>query len=994
MRLSTLFTSIVFLFIGVNVLFSQQYQFTNYSVTDGLAQSQVFAIDQTSDGHVWMATQGGGLCRFDGEHFETFSTQQGLASNYIHCLLAVSNDLFVGTSEGLNIISNGKIVRLTFPEKDVSVADLLRLKNSTIAIATNKGLFLYDGSAIKKSSFDLTSIGSLYALELDQKDQLWIGGNTGLMSCSDQNCIEYTLDSGLNVENIRALHCDAFGNMWIGTYGAGVNVFTDQKMLDMNPILGLSEGRIHDISSDLEGNIWFATQQKGLCQFKPATAESIFVTEKNGLANNHVRCIFRDEWNNYWIGTSGGGASKYTGQQFKYITQRQGLAGNYIYAIAQDSYGRILIGNSGKGIQMLDSGELKTLPLPTPLSKAKVKAMLQTQNCDWWYGTDGEGVWVNVADSFYRIHTGNGLKSNYIRDFLEDEEGKVWIATAGGGIEKIEVLNLDTAINFRLESIDAKHGVVADRINALALDQKGRVWFGSLFKGIGVIENDSLLFQFNSANSEVDNNINSLITGADGSIWAGSVSSGIYRIVPVGEEFEIQHFTAPNSLASNIVYQLIMDDEGRLWVGSEKGVERLTLSASGEPIERKLFNQEDGFLGVETSLNAAFKAEDGALWFGTINGLSSFDDQAKSLQEALPKLKITIATVNAKAFDFSGLSSFTYDSNLIAFEYKAISQSKPKSVRYQVRLVGLNNTWSEATDNKSITYTNLPEGNYTFEVKASTNGTDWTEVESSNFQITPPFWRTLVFIVSMSILSLLLIAITAIGVYLIVKRRITRKQKQLTIEKEMLMLEQKALRLQMNPHFIFNALNSIQALVSSNDSKTARLYLAKFSKLMRQILDNSRKPTIPLENEIAALENYLAIEQFCHNHRFEYQLIIDEAVDAEELELPPILIQPFVENAIIHGVSQIEYLGKISVRFSLVGKYLKCEIQDNGIGRSAAAKQKSQRDQQHKSTALLITQERLDLLNKSMDQSSIEIIDLNDDSGKPTGTLVKILIAV
>ncbi|MDP4933829.1 MAG: hypothetical protein NWR30_03890, partial [Salibacteraceae bacterium] len=90
----------------------------------------------------------------------------------------------------------------------------------------------------------------------------------------------------------------------------------------------------------------------------------------------HVRCIFRDEWNNYWIGTSGGGASKYTGQQFKYITQRQGLAGNYIYAIAQDSYGRILIGNSGKGIQMLDSGELKTLPLPTALSKAKVKAML------------------------------------------------------------------------------------------------------------------------------------------------------------------------------------------------------------------------------------------------------------------------------------------------------------------------------------------------------------------------------------------------------------------------------------------------------------------------------------------------------------------------------------------------------------------------------------------------------------------------------------------
>lgn len=98
----------------------------------------------------------------------------------------------------------------------------------------------------------------------------------------------------------------------------------------------------------------------------------------------------------------------------------------------------------------------------------------------------------------------------------------------------------------------------------------------------------------------------------------------------------------------------------------------------------------------------------------------------------------------------------------------------------------------------------------------------------------------------------------------------------------------------MNLHFTFNALNSIQALVSINDSKTARLYLAKFSKLMRQILDNSRKATIPLENEIAALENYLAIEQFCHNHRFEYEINIDDNVDSEKIELSPILIQPFV----------------------------------------------------------------------------------------------------
>ena len=214
------------------------------------------------------------------------------------------------------------------------------------------------------------------------------------------------------------------------------------------------------------------------------------------------------------------------------------------------------------------------------------------------------------------------------------------------------------------------------------------------------------------------------------------------------------------------------------------------------------------------------------------------------------------------------------------------------------------------------------------------------------------------------------------------------------MEKELLMLEQKALRLQMNPHFIFNALNSIQALVSSNDSKTARLYLAKFSKLMRQILDNSRRTSIPLENEIATLENYLAIEQFCNNHRFDYHIDYDDDLDVESIEIPPIIVQPFVENAIVHGVTQLDKKGKIIVRFFIEKEVLICEVEDNGIGRSAAAKMKSQRDQQHKSTALLITQERLDTLNKKSVQPSISVRDLVDERGEPNGTCVRIRIEI
>ena len=205
-------------------------------------------------------------------------------------------------------------------------------------------------------------------------------------------------------------------------------------------------------------------------------------------------------------------------------------------------------------------------------------------------------------------------------------------------------------------------------------------------------------------------------------------------------------------------------------------------------------------------------------------------------------------------------------------------------------------------------------------------------------------------------------------------------------------LEQKALRLQMNPHFIFNALNSIQAMISENDTKTARYYLVKFSKLMRQVLESSQKQKISLENEIVTLQNYLAIEQFCHNNRFDFELICDENILPDEIEIPPIVLQPFIENAIIHGLATKPEKGHLNIRFKLEKQTLVCVITDNGIGRAAAEKALHQREAKHKSTALMITQERLDNLNQNKTTPSIEIIDLYHENGAPNGTEVMVRI--
>ncbi|MEM9022481.1 MAG: histidine kinase, partial [Bacteroidota bacterium] len=257
------------------------------------------------------------------------------------------------------------------------------------------------------------------------------------------------------------------------------------------------------------------------------------------------------------------------------------------------------------------------------------------------------------------------------------------------------------------------------------------------------------------------------------------------------------------------------------------------------------------------------------------------------------------------------------------------------------------------------------------------------------FTILQPFWQKWWFLAAAT-------ATAALIIFLIVRvrlRQLANERQRLQMEKGLLELEQKALRLQMNPHFIFNALNSIQGQIHKKDEKTARYFLAKFSKLMRAILENSRSAAIPLEQEVQTLENYLSLEQFSRGNTFEFAVDLSPSVDPEAIRIPPMMIQPFIENAIIHGVGHLTEQGRINVHFERQNGHLACTVTDNGIGRDRAAAINSQLDHHHKSTALVVTQERLDRLqNGNQTVHSLEIEDLKNAQGAPAGTRVLLRI--
>lgn len=230
------------------------------------------------------------------------------------------------------------------------------------------------------------------------------------------------------------------------------------------------------------------------------------------------------------------------------------------------------------------------------------------------------------------------------------------------------------------------------------------------------------------------------------------------------------------------------------------------------------------------------------------------------------------------------------------------------------------------------------------------------------------------------------LALFASGIAFLVYNR-TQLRKTLTLEKELAVYEQKALHLQMNPHFIFNCLGSISSFIVQNSTDAAIKYLAKFSKLMRLTLEYSKETLIPIDKEIESLQNYLELEQLRFNNTFEFKITKSKEIE-DDVALPPLLLQPFVENAIIHGMNPKVKTGKIDVAFDIKGQSLVCTIIDNGIGINNSKAQKASLVSMHKSMALDITQKRLEMMETATTQKSKVSISEINEKGETLGTKV------
>jgi two-component sensor histidine kinase len=333
--------------------------------------------------------------------------------------------------------------------------------------------------------------------------------------------------------------------------------------------------------------------------------------------------------------------------------------------------------------------------------------------------------------------------------------------------------------------------------------------------------------------------------------------------------------------------------------------------------------------------------------------------------------------------------TLSHEDKFFSIDFAALDYNSPEKNQYLYMLEGFDQNWIYAFNRTSAVYTNIDPGSYNFRVIGSNNDGIWnTEGASLNIYISPPFWQTVWFKTLMILPGGGLLFL----IFYVVKQREKRNS---GIRERMIELRIQALRVKMNPHFIFNTINSIQYFLSSNEKERALSYLSKFARLMRLTLEFSDKTIISISEEIESLRLYLELEKLRFEDKFEYEINVDPAINMPGMMIPNLLIQPYVENAVRHGIQNSNQNGKVSVKLQKEKDQINYTIEDNGIGIKHSLELKHESDLKDRPHGMDITLDRIRLLNSRQRENHVlEITDLSEEDDSKSGTRVSIRVPI
>ncbi len=1010
--------------------------FKHLTREDGLPSNVVRYIAVDFFGFIWIATDNG-LVRFDGKDMKVFRYIPGdslsLAESSISTLLQTSDSmLWIGTKNGLSVLNplTQKIenYQRSFVGQNHFPGEWIICfhedENGIIWIGTNNGIIKADPESMSFQQVKLNQneipnhrenlfrwVNNI-AEDPRNSTKLFLATRGGLL-LFDKIPMSIARDYDQNTDHLyrcAALFIDDEEVLWTGEWD------TDLKKLDLKTekweIISsdyLPKLNILDIQSINDTELLLGTVLTGLCIFnKKLQSFQFFQHNPNNpksLISNWIHGNILNHNNEFWVSTNNGiSISDPQYRSFRRIYPDLPLS--TITSFYQDSFDKRLYitGLHCKGLSFLEEGKQEWGLIFPEKELRHGDLSLYNTFCD----SDGT-LWINSNKGLLYYNRSNNLISQFYDKngqpvkgndtvflaLFEDSRNRLWIGTRFDF-----VISIDSSrgnVTYHKYDPSFPNSIPASQeFKTIREDTYGKIWFGS-YNGIAIYDPNKKHFihpvndilPVNGLNNKV---IWGIETDTLGRMYFSLDDEGLLRLTekePGRYEFKLYHLN--HGLNDLNLFGMDRDHEGNIWIINE-GI------TCFNPYEEtfKVFDIRNGLHSNKNWSNIIYIDDSGNIYLDAGKAFETINIKDIQTEQEITNLILEYIEINSELLEQSYLSDHIKAlvlkpyQNDIVFYYKAICFGDPDQVKYKYMLKGYDIEWNLVGQETTARYTNLPPGNYEFQVSASYRGVWFNQHIDVHLSIKPNFWQTWWFIS----LSILIIILLFSGSFMLRTRQIKKKERiKSTYQKKMAELEMEALRAQMNPHFIFNSLNSINNFILKNETEQASDFLVKFSRLIRQVLNNSKNKYVTLSDEIKALTLYVELEQLRFAYRFDYEITIDDILDTDLVMVPPLIVQPYVENAIWHGLMHKEGKGTIKLILRREGDTLIFEVIDNGIGREKSKEYRSKYSSEKKSMGISITKNRINILNRLHNlQALTTIIDLYDKNNKATGTCVIVKI--
>jgi ligand-binding sensor domain-containing protein len=950
--------------LGGQAVFGQEYGYTNYGSKDGLPSATVYCMTQDKDGFIWFGTETG-LSRFDGTHFRNFTLDDGLPDNEIIQLFADSKGRVwispfkkticyyykgkIHTQENDSLLKRLQITGnvMQFAEDDQGNILLMETSRLHLVTAGNKvhSVNRINGAPVKYlSAVGRNPAGSFWVIE---ENRLYEYSNR-LFS------FVKTIDLANPHFTYTVMSDKLFAIRNNNRQTTIESVLTHKKLQFPSPLFMTNFSIIDDAHVAMN-------TPTGTTVYNINNADSTL----NFLPGVRVCGVKKDTEGNLWFTTLGQGVYRLNSAFVLNSKFRDYNTSHQILSFAQD--GKFLLVGS-------DMNVIYRLHVATGVPD-KIKIVLKNGRVE-----PIAGLHVNSEKNIvFGTNIGVFKISTQFRPVSEWGYLCVKSFYSAGARNKDDLYVVSDRNIVRIDPITT---AIKDTIwheRATAVFAAGDTFYIGTINGLyRRLPNGSIQFM-GERFAPFRNRIAAITRDSNLVLWVATFGGGM---VAFKNEQIAALIKQEQGLTSNICRTLFLNSN-YLWVGTDKGLNKIRLDDTTYPVKK--YTTGDGL--VSDIINVLY-VDKSKVFIGTPEGVTFFDEE-KITSQSRCELRFTDVIIAGKNY-YPGQAPavLPHEKNSIQFNFVGISYKSNGDIRYRYRLLGLDSNWKE-TRETFLSYPTLPSGDYQLQVQAVNKFDVSSKLLTTAFTIDKLLYERTWFRL---LTGLLFLAITGIVVFLIIRRIRKREQEKTAISKRISELEQLSRKAQMNPHFIFNSLNSIQHYVMDSDVTGANKFISGFSRLIRQTLDFSSKPEISLEEELDYLTNYLELERTRLEGAFAWRVVKEEGIDAAEYYIPPMILQPFVENSVRHGLRfRRDKNGLVTIMVKRTGDHLVCIVEDNGVGRKAAMQYKSISPINYQSKGLSLTADRITMFNKEHEQKiTMQIDDLEDDDHASLGTRVTI----